>query len=112
MPARRSGSRHGLIRTVQGTAVKRVIIRSLTQPQYRASSAIWVSAAPSPCTVGMLLDCGEGAWTGLVTVAGAATAAAMLRDLAAIWISHQHADHCLGLVDLLGNKACVGVLKH
>jgi ribonuclease Z len=59
----------------------------------------------------MLLDCGEGAWTGLVTVAGAASAAAMLRDLAAIWISHQHADHCLGLVDLLGNKACVGVLK-
>jgi ribonuclease BN (tRNA processing enzyme) len=50
----------------------------------------------------MLLDCGEGTWAGLVQARGHAAAATMLASLVAVWVSHQHADHCLGLVELLG----------
>ena len=50
----------------------------------------------------MLLDCGEGTWAGLVQARGHAPAAKMLASLTAVWVSHQHADHCLGLVELLG----------
>ncbi len=66
----------------------------------------------------MLLDCGEGAYAGLVLNIGVEKANALLRDLVAVWISHQHADHCLGLVEILGwngrraSKTTAGKLAH
>jgi ribonuclease Z len=44
----------------------------------------------------MILDCGEGSLSQLVRLHGFARAQQILRDLKAIYVSHQHADHHLG----------------
>ncbi len=50
----------------------------------------------------MLIDCGEGAFAALQHVVGDEEAAALLQSLSCIWVSHHHADHCLGLTDVIG----------
>lgn len=50
----------------------------------------------------MLLDAGEATWAQLVRCYGGhAAAAAQVAALAAVWISHRHADHMLGLPAVL-----------
>jgi ribonuclease BN (tRNA processing enzyme) len=44
----------------------------------------------------MILDCGEGSLSQLVRLHGFARAQQILRDLKAVYVSHQHADHHLG----------------
>jgi ribonuclease BN (tRNA processing enzyme) len=44
----------------------------------------------------MILDCGEGSLSQLVRLHGVARAQQILRDLKAVYVSHQHADHHLG----------------
>ncbi|XP_050346444.1 ribonuclease Z, mitochondrial [Nymphalis io] len=49
----------------------------------------------------MLMDCGEGTFGQLVRFFGPKKVNAFLRTLKAIYISHLHADHHIGLIDLL-----------
>ena len=46
----------------------------------------------------MILDCGEGSLSQLFRLHGADRAQQILRDLKAVYVSHQHADHHLGTV--------------
>ncbi|XP_037093725.1 ribonuclease Z, mitochondrial-like [Pollicipes pollicipes] len=49
----------------------------------------------------VLLDCGEGTHGQLVRLLGQQRAAAVLRRLGAVYISHLHADHHIGLISIL-----------
>lgn len=53
---------------------------------------------------GLLMDAGEGTWAQLVRCYGPAGAAAQVASLAAVWVSHRHADHMLGLPALLAAR--------
>jgi ribonuclease BN (tRNA processing enzyme) len=53
---------------------------------------------------GLLLDAGEGCLAQLTRAYGAAGAAAQVAALAAVWVSHRHADHMLGLPALLAAR--------
>lgn len=53
----------------------------------------------------MLLDCGEGSWQTLCTMQGKARAQMCVNSLAAVWISHKHADHCLGLPCIIAARS-------
>ena len=49
----------------------------------------------------MLLDCGEGTLSQLYTCFGCQQAEAVLRNLSAVFISHIHGDHHLGLIRII-----------
>ena len=66
--------------------------------KYRAPAAVYLHLFAKG---GMLLDAGEGSLGQLHTLLGGRGARAALRALGAIWISHHHADHHLGLCRLL-----------
>jgi Beta-lactamase superfamily domain len=53
---------------------------------------------------GLLLDAGEGCLAQLTRAYGAAGAAGQVAALAAVWLSHRHADHMLGLPALLATR--------
>jgi len=59
--------------------------------------------APDAPGRGLLLDCGEGTLGQLHTAFGGKTDE-LLRNLGAVWISHPHADHHLGLPALLAAR--------
>ncbi len=69
--------------------------------KHRGASAIWLAGGAGAAGRALLLDCGEGALGALRRGAGAAGAAAALRSLAAVWVSHRHADHMAGVIPLL-----------
>lgn len=52
----------------------------------------------------ILLDCGEGTYGQLVRFYGPREVDAVLRKLRAVFISHLHADHHIGLVGLLKGR--------
>ena len=65
-------------------------------------------AAPPPSFDGcatLLLDCGEGTAGQLVRALGAPASRAALTALAAVWVSHIHADHHAGLAGVLAARA-------
>ena len=70
--------------------------------QYRGASAIHLSLA-GPHSPGLLLDCGEGCWGQLVRLHGPQKALLVIKFLSAIWISHRHADHMAGVLQVLAN---------
>lgn len=53
----------------------------------------------------VLLDCGEGTWPALRTQMGRDAAQACVNALAAVWISHKHGDHCLGLPAIIARRS-------
>ncbi|XP_052864541.1 ribonuclease Z, mitochondrial [Anopheles cruzii] len=53
----------------------------------------------------ILLDCGEGTVGQIVRFFGKVQAEAVLRSLKAVYISHLHADHHLGLIGLLQTRS-------
>lgn len=67
--------------------------------QHRGASAIHLSLGPG--RPGILLDCGEGSWGQLVRLHGPQGASHVVRSLAGIWISHRHADHMAGVLQIL-----------
>jgi len=52
----------------------------------------------------IFLDCGEGSLNQLVRLRGEEDARRVLKNLKAIYISHQHADHHLGSIELLTTR--------
>ena len=71
---------------------------------YRAPAAIYLEHGE---VGGVMLDAGEGCTGQLVRLLGAEGAAAALRRLTVVWISHAHADHHLGLPRLVLAAASV-----
>lgn len=65
------------------------------------------STGESPSWVGMMLDCGEGSYGQLARYANgdAARLRALVNQLKCIWISHNHADHHLGVVRMLSERS-------
>jgi ribonuclease Z len=66
--------------------------------KHRAPAAIYLHAFSRG---GVLLDAGEGSLGQLHALFGPEGARGALRGLSAIFISHHHADHHLGLMRLL-----------
>jgi ribonuclease Z len=66
--------------------------------KYRNVSAILVETEPASW---ILLDCGEGTLGQLVRLLGWPGAARVLRGLKAVYISHQHADHHMGAINVM-----------
>lgn len=61
----------------------------------------------------MLMDCGEGTYGQLVRFFGYEKAKEVLRDLKAVYVSHLHADHHIGLVGMLkGRRKALEILNH
>lgn len=52
------------------------------------------------CMRHILLDCGEGTTFQLVRLVGPAQASTIIAALDFVWLSHAHADHHLGLLDV------------
>jgi len=66
--------------------------------KYRNASCILVEVVPDSF---IILDCGEGSLNQLVRLHGFEKARKVLRNLKAIYISHLHADHHIGLINLI-----------
>ena len=73
--------------------------------KYRNVSGILLETAPGSW---LLLDCGEGTLGQLVRLKGWEGAMAVLRGLKAVYLSHLHADHHLGAINiiLVGSFSC------
>lgn len=67
----------------------------------RNVSSILVYTTPESC---VLLDCGEGTYGQILRFYGKDKAKKVLSDLKAIFISHLHADHHIGLIGLLRQR--------
>uniref|UniRef100_A0A061RVH9 ribonuclease Z n=1 Tax=Tetraselmis sp. GSL018 TaxID=582737 RepID=A0A061RVH9_9CHLO len=68
--------------------------------KYRGPSAVHLRLPQG----GLLLDAGENTFGQLVRAHGQSGAVAEVAALTAIWISHKHADHCLGVPALLAAR--------
>lgn len=55
-------------------------------------------------TSSILLDCGEGTLGQIIRFYGTEKATTILRNLKAIYVSHLHADHHLGLIGILEER--------
>eukprot|EP00092_Neocalanus_flemingeri_P001499 GFUD01001600.1.p1 GENE.GFUD01001600.1~~GFUD01001600.1.p1 ORF type:complete len:865 (+),score=362.31 GFUD01001600.1:341-2935(+) len=66
--------------------------------KYRNVSAILVETEPGSF---LLLDCGEGTASQLVRMLGRDGAERVLMGLKGVYISHMHADHHLGLINIM-----------
>ncbi|ALC40593.1 JhI-1 [Drosophila busckii] len=64
----------------------------------RNVSSILIQTAPAAY---MLLDCGEGTYGQIVRLFGRERTQEVMRQLQAVYVSHLHADHHIGLIDLL-----------
>jgi ribonuclease Z len=61
------------------------------------------SRGHAPASV--LMDCGEGTVGALARMLGPAGAQSAIDSLVAVWISHKHADHCLGLPAVIAQRS-------
>jgi hypothetical protein len=72
-----------------------------TPSKYRNVSSVYLSVGSGR---GMLIDAGEGCYGQLVRRLGPSGAVAALVGLRCVWVSHMHADHHLGLIELLTRR--------
>eukprot|EP00747_Dinoflagellata_sp_TGD_P076878 gnl/TRDRNA2_/TRDRNA2_159343_c1_seq1.p1 gnl/TRDRNA2_/TRDRNA2_159343_c1~~gnl/TRDRNA2_/TRDRNA2_159343_c1_seq1.p1 ORF type:complete len:550 (+),score=54.79 gnl/TRDRNA2_/TRDRNA2_159343_c1_seq1:34-1650(+) len=63
----------------------------------RAQSGIWIRFAGAE----MLLEAGGGTWAQMVRLLGHDGAVARMASVRLVWVSHSHADHCIGLPQVL-----------
>lgn len=68
-------------------------------------SATLVEASEDADGPAWLLDCGEGTLAQLYRARGPAAAISLLKRLRAVLVSHLHADHHLGLLNILQARA-------
>ena len=73
---------------------------SASPSKYRNVSAIMLSLPRGR----IMLDCGEGTYGQLVRRFGVTATASLLRSLRCIFVTHMHADHHLGIIELLVNR--------
>jgi len=76
--------------------------------KYRGPSAIYIefnSADQNRGLDGILLDCGEGTFGQFVRLYGFDTAMKKINKLKLVWISHRHADHMSGIVEILCRRS-------
>ena len=78
--------------------------------KYRGGSAMLLTLAPGAA---LMMDCGEGAAGQLLRTGGlvptdgldgesaSARAGRVARSVRVLWVSHKHADHCLGVLGVL-----------
>lgn len=69
--------------------------------KYRNVSSILVESQPDNF---IMMDCGEGTYLQMCRFFGVEKAAFVLRNLKAIYISHLHTDHHLGLIQLVNER--------
>lgn len=67
----------------------------------RNVSSILIHSSPDAC---ILLDCGEGTWGQMIRFYGEEEATDLLAKLKLIYISHLHADHHIGLINILNTR--------
>ena len=70
--------------------------------KYRNVSCILLETAPD---VFIMLDCGEGSLGQMVRVFGVGRTREILAKLRCVYISHMHADHHLGLINIIQARA-------
>lgn len=73
--------------------------------KYRGPSGIFVKIPYSNKDEYILLECGEGTFGQLVRMFGYSGAMERIANTRCIWISHRHADHMSGLVELVSRRA-------
>jgi ribonuclease Z len=88
----------GEIKTKKYPEVSMLGTASAVPGKYRNNTCILVEVKQDHF---IILDCGEGSLSQLVRLKGEEGAKRVLRHLKAIFISHQHADHHLGSINLL-----------
>lgn len=71
----------------------------------RAVAGLQAGDAMTGTPPGVLLDCGEGTWPAMRTQLGPGAAQACVDALAAVWVSHKHGDHCLGLPAVIARRS-------
>lgn len=80
--------------------------------KYRGPSGILIKIPFCTAEHYMLLECGEGTFGQLVRMFGYRGALDRLSKTRCIWISHRHADHMSGLVELLHRRSSRENLGH
>ena len=68
---------------------------------HRGASALFLAPDGDPTTPGLLLDAGEGTAAAL---RARSSSPATLAHLGAAWVSHRHADHCLGIAGVVAER--------
>lgn len=69
--------------------------------KYRNVSSILLEKKDGPC---MFIDCGEGSYSQLVRQLGIKGADELISRIECIWLSHRHADHHLGALNIISRK--------
>lgn len=89
----------------KSNAEAQLLLGGLSQGKMLPGAEKWMACAHRLSSGGgLLLDAGEGCLAQLTRTYGAGGAAAQVAALAAVWVSHRHADHMLGLPALLAAR--------
>lgn len=90
------------IGNTQGPYVAFLGTGSAEPSKYRGPSAIYFEMKDSNNQIQcFLMDCGEGTFGQLIRLFGYDGAIERLRKMQFIWISHRHADHMSGIIEML-----------
>lgn len=79
--------------------------------KYRGPSGILIKIPFSRREEYMLLECGEGTFGQLVRMFGYVGAIEKVAKICCVWVSHRHADHMSGLIELLCRRASCNVVS-
>ena len=90
------------IDNIKGPYVAFLGTGSAEPSKYRGPSAIYFETKDSTNQIQcFLMDCGEGTFGQLIRMFGYRRALERLKQMQFIWISHRHADHMSGLIEIL-----------
>eukprot|EP00890_Picochlorum_soloecismus_P005668 jgi/Picsp_1/6101/NSC_03455-R1_im:7145112 protein len=101
-PPAKESSPFVYIDNIQGPYVAFLGTGSAEPSKYRGPSAIYFEMKDSNNQLQcFLMDCGEGTFGQLIRVFGYHGALKRLKKMQFIWISHRHADHMSGVIEML-----------